>query len=195
MQRRPQRLRREEGTLRLHPFFRRLRAAYPQGAGRIRMAAQLPTATHELCEAFLTHWVAAEGFGRNLSLRRLHKIRPKNLEGAKRFVQLLPLHFPAGSDIIKVQIHTVVAVTKCFRARAQLSLSLMLECFRSGIGFETFLFFMVFQSLCNEIRRYAACTFWQTAGSSPGTEPCPIFPTAAWPSTAAASRRWGPRRS
>src|SRR5699024_2191864 len=34
-------------------FFRRLRAAYPQGAGRIRMAAQLPTAARELCEAFV----------------------------------------------------------------------------------------------------------------------------------------------
>ena len=53
LQRRPQRLRREEGTLRLQLFFRRLRAAYPQGAGRIRMAAQLPTAARELCEAFV----------------------------------------------------------------------------------------------------------------------------------------------
>jgi len=34
--------------------FRRLRAAYPQGVGRIRMAAQLPTAARKLCEAFLT---------------------------------------------------------------------------------------------------------------------------------------------
>ena len=75
-------------------FFRRLRAAYLQGAGRIRMAAQLPTATHELCEAFLTHWVAAEGFGRNLSLRRLHKIRPKNLEGRQTICPASPIAFP-----------------------------------------------------------------------------------------------------
>src|SRR5699024_6446319 len=34
-------------------FFRRLRAAYPQGAGCIRMAAQLPTAARKLCEAIL----------------------------------------------------------------------------------------------------------------------------------------------
>ena len=36
-------------------YFAPCAAAYPQGAGRIRMAAQLPTAARELCEAFLKH--------------------------------------------------------------------------------------------------------------------------------------------
>ena len=64
------------GPLRLQLFFRRLRAAYPQGAGRIRMAAQLPTAARELCEAFLKHCGPPSEFVRRRALfhpsRRCH---------------------------------------------------------------------------------------------------------------------------
>ena len=106
LQRRPQRLRREEGPLRLQLFFRRLRAAYPQGAGRIRMAAQLPTAARELCEAFLKHCGLPSEFVRRRALfrpsRRCHPLPAPVADAAKAQGIIIYAIGLVGSDGVDV---------------------------------------------------------------------------------------------